>query len=159
MIRFVIGYQGAVPRAMRKRMRLILKIAYLKAGRFWHRVHRPKHFTAAGARLYGYRRRVPEYEFKKFRTKGHRDPLVFTGSSRAFTAHRDVRATSKGVRVPMATDNLTRNISDRSNINMPDELTRVHRSEEREIASVFDKTIQRELDRIQFSERVDTRRA
>lgn len=159
MIRIVIGYSGPVPRAMRKRMRVILKIAYLKAGRFWHRVHRPKHFTAAGGRLYRYRRRSGEYLQRKQKAKGHRDPLVFTGQSRAFTAHRDVRATSKGVRIAMAAGNLTHNISNRSNINMPDELTRVHPSEEREIARVFEKSIERELNAIQFSERVDTRRA
>ena len=158
MIGFILRYRGAVPRAMRKEFRTVLKSAYHSVGTLWHARMRPKHFTPAGAQEYRYTRRWGEYTRRKERQHGHRNPLMFTGQSRLFTRLRDVRATSKGVRVVMRAGNLLLRPPD-SDIDKADELTRISRADEREMARAFQKSIDRGFNAIQFSQRVDTRRA
>ena len=168
MIGFILRYRGAVPRAMRKEFRTVVKEGYRNAGIWWHAQIRPKHFTPAGASEYRYTPRQGErqttgrrfrqtYTARKVREQGHRNPLMFTGQSRLFTRLRDVRATSKGVRVVMRAGNLTLRPPN-TNINMADELTRISPADERAMARVFQKTINRGFNAIRFAERVDTRK-
>lgn len=157
MIKIVIKYKGAVPRAMRKRFRVVSAFAHKVAGTWWHATMRPKHFTQAGRQEYRYSRRTKDYRFRKMREKGHNNPLVFSGISRLTTRLRDVRATSKGVRVVMRAGNLAKQ-NPKSRVNMQDELTRVSRREEREIVRRYQTEITKGLNRIRFEQRVDLNR-
>ena len=168
VIGFILRYSGSVPRAMRKEFRKVTRKAWMSAGIWWHSQIRPKHFTPAGAREYGYTprqgermstgRRFPRtYTGRKVREHGHRNPLMFTGQSRLFTRLRDVRATSKGVRVVMRAGNL-RLRPPGGKIDMADELTRFSRADERAVGRVFQQTMNREMNAIRFNQRVDTRK-
>jgi len=87
------------------------KHAFFKAGVFWHRLLRPKHFTNRGATEYGYTPREGErgsgrrfknsYTAAKLKARGHTRPLVWSGQSLALSQQRRIYATSKGVRVTM----------------------------------------------------------
>jgi hypothetical protein len=105
--------RGATPRGMGKIMREALKAGYEAAGIWWHRECRPKHFTRAAYALYQYTPRMGEsgtgtrifknsYTGRKLKKFGHTNPMVYTGVSQQLTRVRDVRATSKGVRIVMS---------------------------------------------------------
>lgn len=70
-----------------------LKTAWHSIAALWQRRMRPDHFEPAAARRYGYRRRVSKYNRAKMRKFGHTTPLVWSGTSKALAAVRDVRST------------------------------------------------------------------
>lgn len=102
-------WRGPTPRITKKRFNELIKAANRDMGIYWWRMMRPKHFTHAGAREYGYTPRKGErgggrpfrgsYTAKKLRAFGHTKPLVFTGTSQKLAGIRDVRATFKKTRV------------------------------------------------------------
>jgi hypothetical protein len=154
---FLLKYSGATPNVIAKVMRGATKPAYEKAGIFWHREHRPKHFTTKGGSEYNYQARQGErgsgkafkrsYTARKLRKYGHTRPMVWSGQSEAFSRIRDVRSTSKGVRVVMA---LPRHFfqfrKDLNQPNLAEELSRVSEAEQEQIAKVLDAEIQQQLD-------------
>jgi len=84
----------------RKRWRAILAEAWHRVGTHWHRYILPKHFTHRGATEYRYAKRSDKYTTRKFQKFGHTYPLVWSGNlKRMAMGMRDVRATSKGVRI------------------------------------------------------------
>jgi len=103
--------RGATPGILKRELNKLKKVAFAAAGIHWHQEIRPKHFTSAGAGEYGYAARKGErgnaggYGFKrsytgrKLTAYGHTDPLVLTGESQGRTKMRDVRPTSKKVRI------------------------------------------------------------
>jgi len=108
-----IRERGATPRGMGKIMREATKAGYEAAGIWWHNECRPKHFTREAYQLYQYTPRQGEsgtgtkifkksYTGRKLKKFGHTNPLVYTGVSERLTRARDVRATSKGVRIVMS---------------------------------------------------------
>lgn len=111
MIGVVILERGLTPKRLPRGMPRVLKAAWADVGVMWHKDMRPRHFTHRGAKEYGYRRRIGQdfsrsskefrrsYSGRKFRKYGHTFPLVYTGEVKENTRLRDVRSTSKGVRV------------------------------------------------------------
>lgn len=99
------------PGIVLKNLNTLKKKVFMLMGIFWHDNLRQKHFTKAGAREYKYAPRRGDrgnigrkgfrhtYQARKLRTKGHTRPLVYSGESEGRTRVRDVRSTSKGVRV------------------------------------------------------------
>ena len=49
----------------------------------WWKVFLPRHFTPRGAQLYGYAPRSAKYQQTKLRRKGHQDPFVWSGTTKA----------------------------------------------------------------------------
>lgn len=144
MIKITFREQGPTPRGMARHLRRVEKMMWQNLGEFWHKTMRPKHFTHAGAREYGYRPRKGErgnphpkgfarsYTGRKLKKFGHTLPMVFTGESRSLTGIRDVRATSKGTRVVMRARGLNRR-NRHSNINMREEMTRISILEKKQL--------------------------
>jgi len=160
-IAFNIKYSGPIPRHVRARLRRILKEGYQYIGIFWHRHYRAKHFTREAYQEYYYTPRKGEgktgkafwrsYTGRKQRRFGHTRPLVWSGESERASRRRDVRATSKGVKIFIHANKLNfRN--PHSNINMREEMTRVSTRERetlvermawkvnRDLAAITDKT-------------------
>ena len=112
IIAITIRERGATPRHMVKIMRAATKLGYESAGLWWHKECRPKHFTREAYQLYQYTPRQGEantktrifkksYTGRKLIKFGHTNPMVYTGVSERLTRVRDIRATSKSVRIVM----------------------------------------------------------
>jgi hypothetical protein len=78
----------------------IIRAAWDRAGRLWHKKILGKHFTVAGAAEYNYMPRTRAYQIRKAKKFGHQRPLVFSGEAERM-AHQvlDLRATQKGAKV------------------------------------------------------------
>ena len=97
-------YYGAVPGTVnlnQERFNALLRMAWYATGEYWAIHFRPKHFTEAGGREYGYRKRTPKYQKSKQRQYGHQDPLVYSGVSKLLSNFYNVKATKNRVRVTM----------------------------------------------------------
>lgn len=144
---------------MAKHLRDVLREAWEAAGKAHHRRHVPKHFTAAGAREYGYQPRQGErgsssrksfrrsYTGQKLRKWGHTLPLVWSGDSLRRSKIEDVRATSKGVRVVLHTPRFNLRPPGRKE-NMSAEVQRVSLREHRFLTDLVGKRIEREMNLI-----------
>lgn len=155
---FRIRYHGAVPGVTlgKRELNNEKKGTWKKTGVYWHRKFREKHFTAAGAREYGYYARKGEkmakgskaykrsYTGQKERQFGHTRPLEFSGASRQLTRIRDVRSTSKGVRVVLRAPTFNYR-HPKSRINMRAEMTRVSLREADALIRDFDQGLERRL--------------
>ena len=165
MVQFKIRYTGATPKLAKRVLRQVTKTAFLNVGIFWHKQFRPKHFTKAGAREYGYEPRKGEsgnphrrgfrrsYTGIKLRRFGHTRPLVWTGESQRLTQLRDVRATSKGVRIVLRAPTFNRR-SKHSRIDMRAELTTVSARETKQIVRLFGRLVERQLNALRDRETV-----
>ncbi len=169
LVKFKVLYRGATPSHMRRRLVASKRGAFAKAGHYWHRNFREKHFTKAGAREYGYEPRKGEpgsrwlfkgryvsrfkgsYTARKLRQYQHTLPMVFSGQSEQLTRQRDVRATAtqkkSKVRVVLHSPSLNRK-NPHSNIDMRDEVTRVSGGEENKLTGVIETELMRKLSRI-----------
>lgn len=137
-----IEYQGLIPwlgEFAKREWQRIQREAWLIVGRRWHERMRPKHFKRSAISEYGYKPRGAKYEARKFREKGHRDPLVFTGASRRSTATGRITATYHGVRVAMTAPNLNRDPR------LREELTRITPREAEELGRTLDREIERRI--------------
>lgn len=68
----------------------------------WHENMLPQHFLAAAESRYGYESRTKVYQLRKTKTKGHRNPISFSGRTQdAMTGFAEIRATARGFRVKM----------------------------------------------------------
>jgi hypothetical protein len=137
-----ITERGATPRILKSELNRVTRACLEQVANYWHRHFRAKHFTAAGAREYGYAKRRGEelgqgskafwhsYTGRKLRKYGHKRPLVLSGVSEALTLMRDVRVTGKRARVVLHAPALNfRNPY--SQINMREEMMRVSEAEAR----------------------------
>lgn len=88
---FTAVERGLTPKVAQRKQNDIAANAAIEIGRYWHSHFRLKHFTQEGGKEYGYAPRNVRYMIVKARTYGHRDPLVFTGLSRALSNLQDVR--------------------------------------------------------------------
>lgn len=156
-IKFEIRERGPTPLIMAKELRPAQKNGFEIIGKVWHKNSRPKHFTKAGAREYGYTPRVGDrgsgrrfhgsYTEEKLKSFGHTKPLVFTGLSERFTRVEDVRTTSKGGRVVMNAPAFNfRNPN--SKIDMRAEMTEVSSAEQSGLVELYDGALDRMLNRI-----------
>jgi hypothetical protein len=150
---------------MKREMNRILKECWSLIGQLWHREMRPKHFTHAGAREYGYTPRSGEsarpcskgfrrsYTGRKLRKFGHTLPLVYTGTSRGLTRTGNITATSKGVRIAMHAPAL--NLRPKGGtINLYDEMTRISQREKGWIERNFHSLVESKLKGITATETV-----
>lgn len=156
-VKFTISEIGATPGLLKRELNNILRECWFAVGTHWLLKFRPKHFTRAGAREYGYTPRKPDYEARKkraamtaniklrkasgtwvsgSRARGEPEPLVWSGQSREDTKFGRVSATKNGVRITMNAPRLNwRNPNSR--INPRDELTRISDAEQKTLMSVF----------------------
>lgn len=148
---------GATPGLLKKQIKPILKKGYKDIGDHWHQKMRPKHFTREGAREYGYTPRKGEagsgkafkssYTGAKHRRFGHTLPLVFSGVSRQLSRLRDVRATSRGVRIVMTIPAFNFKPKN-SSIDMRQEMSRVSIRERNTIIRVMDRSLDNNINRL-----------
>lgn len=126
---------GATPAVLKKEMNKILKTVWRVTAEHWHRYQRPKHFTHAGAREYGYTPRSGEkgstrtrfkgsYTQRKIQAVDHTRPLEFSGTSRQLTRIQNIKSTSKGAVIRMRAPALNFRAKG-SAINMREELTAI----------------------------------
>jgi hypothetical protein len=135
-------------------MTQLRKEAFQKAGEHWFLHMRPKHFTEAGAKVYGYTPRRGEkkhfgskawkrsYTGRKFAAFKHTRPLVYSGESEAATRLGRIVPTSKGVRIYMTAPRLNYK-HPKSKINMREELAMVTQLEMNLLINVYDDHLDR----------------
>ncbi len=126
--------------ALRRNAKRLLKNALLKGMQFYRRSIHPQHFTVAGARKYGYRRRTRKYREAKKRVKGHSRPLVWSGESERRSSRSRITGTASRVRMFINAPNL--NFSPKGGekrIDMLDEVTRVTNADARAVFGVVRK--------------------
>jgi hypothetical protein len=161
--KITVRERGNTPRRFWKSWTAAVREGWRAAGELWHEQFRPKHFTHAGAREYGYLPRKGErgneegfrrsYTGRKLHKFGHTYPLVYTGESMRLTRMQDVRPTSKGVRVVYRAYKFNFR-HPRSRIRMREEFTRISRREERDIRRAIDNRLQAEMNKARGGESV-----
>jgi len=145
------------PKAMKRGMAPIVKEALQEAGASWHMNELPRHFRVGAGSRYGYQPRTRKYQsYKRFK-RGHQRPLEFTGDlKREVTRRAAISGTSKRVRVVMDTGRAwyaTRNWKTRGTMpDMPTELTATTKAEEKRVARIAERLIERKLNAIQTRE-------
>ncbi len=159
MLYFTLKETGPTPGILKRALPRLNKAAWKAAGIFWHTEFRPLHFLRSATRRYGYLprsgSRLPRgskgfrrsYSGRKLRKYHHMKPLVFSGQSRDLTKIRNIKATSKGVRVSMNAPALNARPKD-GRIRMHKELRKVIPAEREAIAEVLAKEFERQADRI-----------
>lgn len=141
---FKIKKVGPIPGVIsRRELQEIMKEMWNWGGEYWHKNFRAKHFTVAGGKEYGYRPRSKQYLIQKGKTARHQRPLVKTGESEKATRMRDVRATSKGVRVVMVAPKLNYHKGDGKSPRQ--ELTTISANERDEIVSMMERHLDESL--------------
>jgi len=154
-----IKYIGPVPGVTltQREMLAIIRDAWHDVGVHWHRAQRPKHFTRAGAREYGYLPRKGEpgnphpkgfwssYMGRKQRLMRHQRPLEFSGELKNLSRVRRIltSATSNKsrLRIQMPAARKANFRHPRSRINMRAELTTVSPREATEDVRLFTRKI------------------
>ena len=157
MYEWKLIYKGPIPGKTLKGKNLgrMYKAGYWELGVHWHANMAAGHFTAEGGKKYGYAKRKGEgaarpqyykrsYAYRKRRTKGHADPLVWTGKSRSLAKRRHVVATSKGCKTYIHAPALNRR-HPKSRVNMRAEMTRVTTGEAHALGKVFTRSADRSL--------------
>ncbi len=160
-----ITYFGAVPgkSLSAAQMKELILESWTLVGEDWHRRLRPKHFTTAGAREYGYKPRKGEagnadsksfwrsYTGRKQKKYGHTRPLVWSGELEQLSRARRIEArafsTRSKVRVIMPQAQKANFRNPHSQINMREELTTVSDAEVVEIAELHNQSMNERLNR------------
>ena len=156
MIFVQIVETGATPGILSREMQRIRRLTFHEMGTVWHATMRPKHFTHAGAREYGYEPRKGQpgsgspvkgergyygtYTGRKELKKRHTLPLVYSGQSRILASIGTVVSTFKGCRVKMP----TRALNFRPHggrINLRDEMTRISEREAAVLMKIANKNL------------------
>ena len=167
MIRIETRYSGPVPGVSQRTWAPILRSGYRVMGVYHHRSLLPKHFTHAGAREYRYTPRSGEsgsgtrkafrrsYTGRKLARFGHTRPMVYSGLMEQLSRARDLRVTSKGVRVVVHVPAYRglRQMPD-TRINLREELQTVSAKEGQELTRLFDRYLDSRLRSMSFSKRV-----
>jgi len=166
-----IRYHGPVPGSENLSAAVLNQIkreAWEAAGHHWHANMRPKHFTKAGAREYGYAPRKGEegglagksfwrtYTGQKQRRMHHTLPLVYTGElralSRIYRLQTTATSTRSRLRVVLPSAGKANLRHPRSRVDLRGELTRVSPPEAQELVAVFDRTMEAGLASIQTTQ-------
>jgi len=166
MGQITIRAQGFMPGfGTQRHLNSAVRSTWEHVGRFWHRMFRPKHFTEAGAREYGYIARKGErmvqsrakgwagtYVARKKREKGHNLPLVWSGDTRELSRqHREKAAATRKrsyVKVIMPVRGLNRK-HPKSQINMAEEMRRISPAEDAVLTREHEDALLRRLDTVQ----------
>lgn len=150
------------------------KEAWMAAGTMWHLTFRDKRFTPAHAKKAGYAKRSGEeqgtsgkafwrsYTGRKLRTKGHRNPLQWSGEVRKRVRSATITATGTkyfgvGVYAPGGGFNQSGcrvaypgasklNFKGKSKIDMADEFRRIIPDEAEAIARTYDRIYDSKID-------------
>ena len=154
-----IKERGATPRGMAKELNRIKKDTWRDTGIYFHRSMLPLRFTKRGGEMLRYAKRKGEgipksdprykrsYTGRKERKFGHTDPMVYTGESKGIARIRDVRSTSKGVKIVIGARKLNFR-HPKSKIQMNVEIRRVTTQETNKLANEHDKNLDRRLKQI-----------
>lgn len=154
----LIEYKGAVPSSISRSEfnREILKPSWSMTGEYFHRKMLPLRFTKRGGKMLNYAPRRGEeaggsfqdfrrsYTARKRRKFGHTKPLVYTGESESLAKIRDIRATSKGVRIVNHARGLNRK-HPKSKVVMRDEVRRLADHEGVELTRFLGGQVERQL--------------
>ncbi len=144
----IITKRGVHPESILKEFRPAVKNANIKTVFFWHKGFLTIHFTERGFARYRMQFRGRAYTRRKLRITGQNQPLVFTGTLRKNATTRiRVAGTSKRVRGTMPGTQVA-NLRRGSGPNLRDEMTRVIRSEEKEMGKFNETTTAEQLRRI-----------
>ena len=137
----------SVLRVLKRDLNRIVRNSLRLALQEWRRSILPVHFTAAGARKYGFRARTRKYRERKQREKGHSRPMVWSGESEERSRRARITTTS---RRGFATVNApTLNLRPKGGrIDMRDELSRLTQQDERTMFSAFRKRFSKLLRRL-----------
>jgi len=174
MYRIQITYSGPVPGSQNMRQREwnnVVREAWRQVGLYWVNTYRPKHFTVAGAKEYGYDPRKGErgnlgpkgfkrsYTGRKLAKWGHTRPLVWSGRSEQATRAARIHATAtrnkSGVEIFMNAPTLNLK-NPHSQINMRAEMTRISPRETVELVRLHRRTSEALLRAIKTKTTVDT---
>ena len=137
MLKFTVERSG---RVSRKTWNEAMKAVYHSGAEHWHDRFSARHFTAQGARLYGYAPRSKKYLARKRREKGHGDPLVWSGASRTLASIKKVRSTRSGGRAIINAPTLNRPHKHRR-FAMRSEMVRLTENETRSIVAAMRKKL------------------
>ena len=138
-----VSVLGALKRDVNRIVKKSLRFALLT----WRRTILPQHFTVAGARKYGFRRRTRKYLEAKMRKRGHVRPLVSSGESERRSRRSRITTTAfKGVATINAPALNFRPKGGR--IDMRDEVTRLTQQDERKMFGAFRKRFHERLRRL-----------
>ena len=159
-----IKYSGGVPGGIgvpAKEFHAYRREAWLACAELWHAKFRPKHFTKAGAKEYGYQPRAGEglsgkaywrsYTGRKQRRLGQANPMVYSGKSRERTERKMFRAVSRGaksacqIRIGAPTLSYRRQVGKKQTPDMDKEMTTVTDREFAALVYVHDQTMNRLL--------------
>jgi hypothetical protein len=132
-------------------MASILKRGWERLGDEWLDKDLPKHFTSEGAAEYGYLSRSSRYEASKFKRKGHKLPLVYSGDLRGKSKVANIVATSEGVKIRLTWANKANLRNPLSKIDMAKELRAVSDGEIRDQADLLERTVRTALQNIKDS--------
>lgn len=135
---------AASPGVTRGKFNEWIQNSYAVALLHWHEKMRPRHFQDIGKVEYGYQPRKADYEEDKREAVGHTRPLTMTGESERATKNLIIRTTSKSGRLSMNAGNLAFTPLNRKR-SMRDELTATTDAEEKELASIIDLDMQRQM--------------
>lgn len=81
MIPVVVKLEHSAPtRTLKRDVREAQRVGFAAAAERWHSNTLPRHFDSGASMRYGYAPRTPRYDRRKMRVKGHRQPLVWSGT-------------------------------------------------------------------------------
>jgi hypothetical protein len=151
-----IRYTGFTPRDddfTQRQWNNVKRAAWEDCGMFWLKDIRPKHFTVAGAREYGYTPRSGEgqsgklfwrsYTGRKQKSKGHTRPLVWSGELEELSKTGRITATATANRshckVALSAARKANFRHPSSRIDMADELTRASEADAKAVSVELDR--------------------
>jgi len=142
---FNIQDRGATPRGMARRLNGMKNNSWVDAATLFHVEMRDRRFTHAHATAAGYTKRSRKYEKRKLKKWGHTYPLQFTGKTRRDVRAAQISTTSNGAKVAYAGARVFNFRNPKSQVNMAVEFTTILPSEANELASEFDKSLDKQL--------------
>lgn len=143
----------------RKALNEVLSEGYHAALLHWHKRIRPKHFTHAGAKEYGYTPRQGEnrvrwrgsYTERKLRKWGHTYPLVWSGGSLRKSQTTRIRTSGKGGKASYSIPVF--NYKTKNNrVDKRDEYQRISPRDEVEMVDVFRRRVEARLNLVAASQ-------
>lgn len=143
--KFEVRDRGATPRGMRKVMNAVTKETWFETGIEFHSQFSDARFTHAHASKAGYAPRSKNYERRKLKKFGHTNPLEFSGTTRRLVRTASVTSTSKGANVRYPGARAFNFKNPKMQANMVQEFTKVLPEEANELASFFDRSLDRKL--------------
>lgn len=137
LLKFTVAKSGQVSK---RTWNETMKAVYHTGAEHWFERFSQRHFTAQGARLYGYAPRSKKYMERKKREKHHNHPLVWSGASRVLATIKKIRSTRTGGKAVIAARGLNRPHKYRK-FKMSEEAVRLTENETRSIVATMRKRL------------------